>query len=264
MKKWLATLISLILLISPLHGFATQTSIHGKITLSYSNKSLTTKGLDNVNKVLSSIGVRVSSLQLPEAAFPILEASYSRAITPEESSQLLSIFALHRGQLLDKIQKAGRIPEVHRGGFLSISEVGGSPYPKVYDLMTLTPEMTSYSNEKYGKLHVNSADNGAGIDELATILSGGPWTWFFLLPDGVIGKLALSQIELNDPGWRISYPGLVPHGGFLNAKSGLAVAYAHGPKNFVMRYEVPSVEGAEFLGTNAWIDFSGETPKLLD
>lgn len=264
MKKWLTTVISLILLISSPHGFASQTLIQDKITLSYSDKSPITKGLDNVNKVLSSIGVHVSSFQLPEVALPILKASSSRAITPEESSKLLSIFALHRGQLLDEIQKAGRVPEVHRGGFLSISEVGGSPYPKVYDLMTLTPEMTIYSNEKYGKLHVNSADNGAGIDELATILSGGPWTWFFLLPDGVIGKLALSKIELNNPGWRISYPGLVPHGGFLSAKSGLAVAYAHGPKNFVMRYEEPTVEGAGFLGTNSWIDFSSKIPKLLN
>lgn len=264
MKKYLTIVISLIFLILPQYGFANETSIKVKITLSYSDKSPITQGVNDVNKVLSSIGVRVSSFQLPEVASPILKASYSRVITPEESSKLLSIFALHRGPLLDEIEKAGRIPEVHRGGFLSISEVGGSPYPKVYDLMTLTPEMTVYSNEKYGKLHVNSADNGAGIDELATILTGGPWTWFFLLPDGVVGKLALSKIELNNPGWRISYPGLVPHGGFLSAKSGLAVAYAHGPKNFVMRYKEPSVEGAEFLGTNSWIDFTGNIPKLLD
>ncbi len=35
-------------------------------------------------------------------------------------------------------------------------------------------------------------------------------------------------------------------------------------KNFVMRYEEPSVEGTEVLGTNSWIDFSGDVPKLLD
>ncbi|MEH6346708.1 MAG: hypothetical protein V7785_16565 [Bermanella sp.] len=264
MMKWIGILVAVTFLILPLHGFANQVLTNYNVTLSYSDKSPATTGLHNVNKVLRSIGVRVSSFQLPEAALPIIKASYSRVITTEESLKLLAIFNLHRGQLLDEINKAGRKPEVHRGGFISISEIGGSPYPKVYDLMTLTPEMTTYSNVKYGKLHINSSDNGYGIDELATILSGGPWTWFFLLPDGVVGKLSLNKISLGEPGWRISYPGLVPHGGFLNAKSGLAVAYAHGPKTFIMRYEEPSIEGFEFLGTNPWIDLTGNIPKLID
>ena len=96
-----------------------------------------------------------------------------------------------------------------------------------------------------------------------TIVSGGPWTWFFLLPDKVIGKLTLGHVGLDGQAWRISYPRLAPHGGFLDAKYGLVVAYPHGPKNFVVRYEEPSVCGAELLGTNSWIDFSGKTPKLL-
>ena len=97
-----------------------------------------------------------------------------------------------------------------------------------------------------------------------TIVSGGPWTWFFLLPDDVVGKLTLGHVGLDGPGWRISYPGLGPHGGYLDAEYGLVVAYAHGPENFVMRYVEPSVMGAELLGTNPWIDLSGDTPKLLD
>jgi len=31
-----------------------------------------------------------------------------------------------------------------------------------------------------------------------------------------------------------------------------------------MRYEEPTIKEAKFMGTNPWIDFSGETPKLLD
>jgi len=76
--------------------------------------------------------------------------------------------------------------------------------------------------------------------------------------------LTLSHVALDGPGWRISYPGLVPHGGYLDSEYGLVVAHAHGPKNFVMRYEDPSVHGAKTLGMNSWIDFSGKTPKLLD
>ncbi len=88
--------------------------------------------------------------------------------------------------------------------------------------------------------------------------------WFFVLPNDVIGKLTLGHVGLEDTAWRISYPGLVPHGGYLDPEYGLVVAYAHGPKNFVMRYEEPSVMGTGVLGTNSWIDFTGKTPKLLD
>ncbi|MDI3325805.1 hypothetical protein QKW35_15600 [Pontibacterium granulatum] len=206
----------------------------------------------------------MSTLPLPEEAKPILEASKSRAITQEEADQLLSHFSLHRGQLLEEIDKAGRKPEAHRGGYLSTSEIGIAPYPKVYDMRAMSPEVKAFLQKKFGLLHVNSADNGVGIDEVMTIVSGGPWTWFFALPDNVVGKLTLGHVGLERKAWRISYPGLGPHGGYLDAEYGLVVAYAHGPKNFVMRYEEPSVEGAELLKTNPWIDLSGETPKLLD
>ncbi|MCE7002358.1 hypothetical protein LWC34_05860 [Kibdelosporangium philippinense] len=43
----------------------------------------------------------------------------------------------------------------------------------------------------------------------------------------------------------------------------VVVAFAHGPEKFVMRYEHPTAEGADSLGTNPWIDFDGEAPRLL-
>ena len=78
---------------------------------------------------------------MPKEATPILEASKTRSITEAESKKLISLFSLHRGLLLEQIEKAGRKPEAHRGGFLSTSEVGFlstsevgvAPYPKVYD-----------------------------------------------------------------------------------------------------------------------------------
>ena len=139
-----------------------------------------------------------------------------------------------------------------------------APYPKVYDMKALSPEVMVFLQDKFGKLHVNSADNGIGIDEVMTIVSGGPWTWFFVLPNNVVGKLTLGHVGLNDLGWRISYTGLVPHGGYLDAEYGLVVAFAHGPEKFVMRYEESTVKDAKWMGDNPWIDFSGETPKLLD
>ncbi len=262
-KLLTVTLLSLSLLI-PTQSYADQTATDGKLTLAYSDGRPTTSGIDNVNAVLSSVGVRVSTLPLPKAATPILQASLNRAVTAEEAEQLIAHFPLHRGELLEQISKAGREPEAHRGGYLSTSEIGVSPYPKVYDMQAMTPDVMIYLQEKFGKLHVNSSDNGVGIDEVMTIVSGGPWTWFFSLPDNVVGKLTLGHVGLDGQAWRISYPGLGPHGGFLDSEHGLVVAYAHGPKNFVMRYEEPSIENSALLNTNPWIDFSGETPKLLD
>ncbi|QZO14904.1 hypothetical protein [Pseudoalteromonas piscicida] len=265
MKKFSNLVLVALVSVLPLSScVANATQSEGQLILSYSDGRAESKGIAQVNRVLRRVGVRVSTVNIPEEARPILEVSKKRAINEQESMQLLSLFSLHRGELLNEIKQAGRQPEMHRGGFLSTSEIGVAPYPKVYDMKAMSSEVKFYLQEKFGKLHVNSAENGVGIDEVMTIVSGGPWTWFFLLPDNVIGKLTLGQVSNHSNAWRISYPGLVPHGGFLDSEYGLVVAYAHGPKNFVMRYEDPSVMGAELLGTNAWIDFTSESPQLLD
>jgi hypothetical protein len=166
--------------------------------------------------------------------------------------------------LLDEIQSAGRKPEMHRGGYLRTSEVDVPPYPKVYDMRALDRATTVFLQRKFGKLHVNSSEAGVGIDEVMTIVSGGPYTWFFVLEGNMVGKLHFGKVHEDGKAWRISYPGLVPHGGYFDAPHGLVVAYAHGPKHFVMRYEDTSVQGHETLGDNPWIDFSKEDPVLLD
>lgn len=111
---------------------------------------------------------------------------------------------------------------------------------------------------------MNSSEAGIGIDEVMTIVSGGPYTWFFVFKDNVVGKLRFGVVQEGGKAWRISYPGLVPHGGFFDAPHGLVVAYAHGPTQFVMRYEDSSVAGAETLNDNPWIDFGASGPRLLE
>lgn len=264
MKKIIGLALLSASLLLPMHSYAVEAQTEGLLKLEYSDGSPAAVGLEKVNATLRSVGVRVETLPLPKAALPILKASQTRPVTQEEANELISHFSLHRGDLLEQISKAGRKPEMHRGGYLSTSEVGVAPYPKVYDMKSMTPEVKSFLQEKFGKLHVNSSESGVGIDEVMTIVSGGPWTWFFALPDNVVGKLTLGHVGLDGQAWRIGYPGLGVHGGYLDSDYGLVVAYAHGPKNFVMRYEEPSVEGTELLGTNPWIDFSGKNPKLLD
>jgi hypothetical protein len=266
MKTWIIRLIiaPVMAVAAAAPGAASTHEGDGQLKLSYTDGRQATVGVDEVNQVLRSIGVRITRVSVPDDAAPIVVASTSRALTREESMRLLSLFQLDREQLLEEIRLAGRQPGAHRGGFLSTSEIGVAPYPKVYDLKALPPADLQFAQEKFGKLHVNSSEDGVGIDEVMTVVSGGPWTWFFRLPDGVVAKLSLGAVRIGGLAWRLSYPGLVPHGAFLDADHGLIVAHAHGPRNFVLRYEDPSIDGAELLGANPWIDFSGEAPKLRD
>ena len=234
-----------------------------RIALYFSDESEPSFGIDSVNESLMRVGVRVSEVEIPMEARPILEASINRAVTESEANQLIEDFYLGRRELLSEIVNAGRAPEMHRGGYLQTSEEGVAPYPKVYDMMSLDRETEVFLQHKFGKLHVNSSEAGVGIDEVMTIVSGGPYTWFFVFQDGVVGKLRFGEVLDGGKAWRISYPGLVPHGGYFDAPNGLVVAYAHGPKHFVMRYDDDSVEGFETLGENPWIDFTIPEPELL-
>jgi hypothetical protein len=236
----------------------------GYLALHFSDGTAPALGVEAVNDRLRAIGVRVSEVPIPETVKPILIASRTRAVTGEESELLLEHFHLRRRELVDEIVRAGRKPEMHRGGYLRTSENGVPPYPKVYDMKALDRKTTAYLQEKFGKLHVNSSDAGVGIDEVMTIVSGGPYTWFFVFDGGVVGKLRFGSVSGDGNSWRISYPGLVPHGGFFDAEHGLVIAFAHGPKHFVMRYEDPSVDGFETLNDNPWIDFRSSPPRLLE
>jgi hypothetical protein len=206
---------------------STKNQKEGFLELSYSDGSAATYGVDNINAVLSSIGVRVSTLLLPNEASQLLKTSEDRSLTTNEAKEVLRIFSLDRNALVDQIKEAGRKPAVDSGGLLSTSEVGVAPYPKVYDMMTLSPEIKVYLQNKFGKLHVNSADGGVGIDEVMTLVSGGPYIWFFVLPNNVVVKLTFGHVSKSGHAWRISYPGLVPHGAFLDGpppgRSGRAV-----------------------------------------
>lgn len=234
------------------------------VKLQFSDGRPDVEGLESVNAVLRSVGVRASTVAIPAEAKPILQASLSRAISDDEQQKLLAFFHLNRADLLEQIELAGRTPELRRGGYLGIQEGDTAPYPKVYDMKALTPEVHNWVLNRYGRLHVNTSDSGAGIDEVMTVVSGGPFTWVFVLPDGVLARLTVFEIAQDGPALRLSYPGLGMHAGVMTPSQGLIVAFAHGPENFVIRFEEPSVPHAELLNTNPWLDFSGETPKLVD
>lgn len=209
-----------------------------------------------INEVLETAGVRLSRVDLPMAARPLLQASASGRLSDEDKERLLDLFSLTREEILAAARAAGREPVVPGGGSLSSGEVGVPPYPKIYDLRSMRPDDRLQARDKFARLHVNSTEEGVGVDEVMTLVAGGPWTWYFLVDSDGVVELEMSRVDPEGPGWRLSYPGLTPHGGHFHAVDGLCVAYITGPAVWQMRYEAPGLAGAEMLGENPWIDFS--------
>ncbi|MCU1788133.1 hypothetical protein CUU54_04560 [Pectobacterium polaris] len=232
------------------------------VSLKFSDGRADINGVENVNAVLNPIGINVTTIDIPEAAKPTLKASERRALTKDEHDLLIKQFYLDQEQLLEQVKLAGRTPAVKGGGVLT-EETGFGPYPKVYDMKALDEKTHKSVLEKYGRMHVNSADNGTDVDEVMTVVNGGPFRWGFTLKDGSIARFQVEKVSLNDKAVRVSYHGLGMHAGIMDAKQGLIVAFGHGPKEFTMRYKA-NVPHAQLLGTNPWIDFSGEMPVVLD
>lgn len=233
------------------------------VSLHFSDGRESVYGIEQANKALQQINIRMSAVEIPEPARPILAASVSRALTAQEQKQLVNYFYLHRGQLLDEIKLSGREPHMYRGGYLEITQKGMAPYPKIYDLQGMSPEMKHHALTRFSKLHNNVAEDGTPIDEVMTMVSGGPFTHFFGLPDGVVVKVSMDAIGPENDAIRISYSGLHPHAALMSAEHGVIVAFAHGPKEFDMLFEDPSIPNADLMDTNPWVDYSGDVPKLL-
>ena len=226
------------------------------VLLKFSDGRASLSDLAAINDVLKTIGVRLNRIELPIAARPLLEASAKAPLSDAERTSILEIFSLSRQDVVEQARAAGREPVLPGGGSMSSGEVGVQPYPKVYDLKSMGPQDRLNARNKFGRLHVNSTDDGVGVDEVMTLVAGGPWTWYFLLKDNVVVELQMSRVEPAGRGWRLSYPGLTPHGGHFHAEDGLCIAYITGPEVWTMRYEASGLAGAQMLGKNPWIDFN--------
>jgi hypothetical protein len=253
--KWsiFAAFTTLVVSASPLPA---QPPMEAGAVLSFSDGRPSLRDADQINAVLHTVGVHVSRIELPEHARPLLEASARAPLSPPQQSALLEMFALSREGVLEQIRLAGRQPVLPQGGSMSSRETGVPQYPKVYDLKSMGAPERVAARDKFARLHVNAADDGVGVDEVMTLVAGGPWTWYFLLEGAVVGELRMPRIEPGSRGWRLSYPGLTPHGGHFHATDGLVVAYITGPGEWRMRYQAPGLEGVAMLGSNPWIDFA--------
>ena len=96
-------------------------------------------------------------------------------------------------------------------------------------------------------------EDGTDIDEVMTVVSGGPFRWGFTLKDGSIARFQIDKVGLQDKAVRISYHGLGMHAGLMDAKQGCWWPSPTGPKAFTMRYQA-DVPHAQLLGTNPRAD----------
>jgi hypothetical protein len=265
LQKQLAKLsLMFFLAIAFTNQISAQNQISDGLRLQFSDGRPDALGFEKVNAVLKQIGVHGTLIAIPKEVKPLLDLSSKRALTAEETKEVSSFFSMDREALMKQIKLAGRVPVVAGGGSLGTIEVGNTPYPKVYDMMSWSAEGQADGLRKYGTFHVNSSDDGTGIDEVMTVVAGGSFTWFFVLPDNTMIQLTVKRIGKDDKAVRLSYPGLGIHAGYMNPKDGLIVAYAHGPKDFVMRYKSPGIRGEKFLGTNPWVDFTTPRPTIID
>ena len=83
----------------PVQGIAGTEETAGFLKLEYTDGRAATVGVDEVNDVLRSVGVRVSTVPLPEKALPLLEVSHSRAITEGRSQTDDFVFRVEPGRL---------------------------------------------------------------------------------------------------------------------------------------------------------------------
>ena len=220
------------------------------VLLKFSDGRASLSDLAAINDFLKTIGVQLNRIELPIAARPLLEASAKASLSDAERTRypggVLGI-ASGRGRAGPV---AEREPVLPRGGSMSSGEVGAQPYPKVYDLKSMGPQDRLNARNKFGRLHVNSTDDGVGVNEVMTLVAGGPWTWYFLLKDNVVVELQMSRVEPAGRGWRLSFPGLTPHGGHFHAEDGLwHRLHITGPEVWTMRYEASGLAGAQMTCT---------------
>ena len=104
-------------------------------------------------------------------------------------------------------------------------------YPQLY----LVEDGIDYS--RFDRYHVNTAEDGTGVDEVMHILAGRGVTFLQRQPSGAELTLQLDCPD-EDSGWIITYSGAYPHiGSISGATSGAKILMQIiGPPRWAIRY----------------------------
>lgn len=189
-------------------------------------------GLEEINDALAAFGSRVWPLHYGSVPEEIRRLLAKPTLTEAETGAVMQRFLLTRERLLELIAEAGRKPHVPGGGEMSTFVINHNyAYPQLY----VVEPGVDYS--RFDRFHVNTSDDGTGVDEVIQVLSGGGFTVFARLPEQDVVTLHVSTTERN--GWIVSYDGGLPHIGSVSRSTpGTKVlVQVIGPARWVMRYE---------------------------
>jgi hypothetical protein len=203
------------------------------IRLEFSGDRPPLSSLAEINDVLVEIGSRLWPLDLTGEPKDIQKLIVQPTLSKQDAECLKAHFLLSRERLLEVIQAAGRKPHVPGGGELATFV---SPYDYSYPQLFVAEADVDYT--RFDRYHVNSADDGTGVDEVAQMLSGRGVLILHRLDDG-----SVLTLQLNCPGkgsgWLLTHDGAKPHQGrFSSATPGTKMlVQVIGPARWVMRYE---------------------------
>jgi hypothetical protein len=185
-----------------------------------------------VNDALAAVGTRLWSLDLGMAPAPLRALIDQPRLSGDQAARIKARFLLSRSRVLELIADAGRTPHVAGGGAL---ETTAAPHGQAYPHLYAVEAGADYG--RFDRFHVNTADDGTGVDEIMQVLAGGGVRLIQRLPGGEVATLHLDCRDAR-AGWLLIYDGAVPHIGSLSrARPGTKVLMQIvGPERWTLRY----------------------------
>lgn len=188
--------------------------------------------VDEVQAELRQIGIGVWPLDLSDVPDDIRRLLARDDLTEEETARARDYFLLSRERLLELVAESGRAPNVPGGGALE-TNVANQAYG--YPQLWVVQGDVDYT--RFDVLHVNTSDDGVGVDEVLQMVSGGGVIVRNRRPDGRIYNLRLDCLS-EDACWMFSYDAGEDHVGSLSSATPgtKLVVQAFGPSDWSLRY----------------------------
>lgn len=202
------------------------------IQLEFSDARPAPKDLPSINAVLAEIGAGFWPLDLADEPAAIRALLAKPRLSDAEAERVKEHFLLSRERLVETIERAGRRPGTLGGGQL---QTFVSPHDYWYPQLYVVQDEVDYG--RFDRFHVNVPDEGAGVDEVLQLLSGGGLVVHLRSPRGETLTLRV-DCPRPDAGWLGTYDGAIPHIGSLSgAQPGTkALVQVIGPARWSMRY----------------------------
>jgi hypothetical protein len=209
------------------------------LRLEFSDARPAATTLAAVNAGLATYGARVWPLDLSGVPAAVRGLLAQPRLGPAEADRVKAQFLLPRERLLQIIAEAGRAPHVPGGGAMAPFVANqGYAYPQLY----LVEAGVDYT--RFDRFHVNTADDGIGVDEIGQLLHGGG-VWIVQRRSGLgVASLRL-DCPSEDHGWIVTYDGGSSHIGSLSAAlpGTKFLMQVIGPQRWVLCYDEDDEQG---------------------